>query len=155
MGLLREGNLPHKYILFVNRLLGSCSSTTAEQSLPGRCSNVKHRFCSTQKFVTLSIQPHPRTYRSARVRVRNMVNDGLSARQITIYLKRFFTWWVNTTKVWKYSELLAEFIDVCWDEEFAHFAKLLQIQHDINKCSNQKKAVSSLAALAQDPLKPV
>ena len=44
-----------------------------------------------------------------------MVIDGLSARRIISYLRRWAMWWVRTSESWQYQELLEWFLNVCWD----------------------------------------
>jgi len=43
-----------------------------------------------------------------------MVNDGLSAKRIRNYLHLWTAWWVKTTEIWGYAELLEWFIESCW-----------------------------------------
>lgn len=75
----------------------------------------------------LRIVPHPRTLRKAREQIKYMVLDGASLQQIRNYLNRWVTWWVNTSETWQYSELLEQFISLCWDASLAaHAANLLQ-----------------------------
>jgi hypothetical protein len=42
-----------------------------------------------------------------------MVIDGVSPRRITSYLHPWLTWWVRTTEIWSYQELLSCFLNVC------------------------------------------
>ena len=78
------------------------------------------------------IVPHPRTLRKAREQVKQMVIDGLSARRIRRYLHRWAMWWVRASKSWQYQELLAWFLQACWDlNPVAYAAGLLQ--HAIKK----------------------
>jgi len=83
----------------------------------------------------IRITPHPRTLRKARERVRWMVNDGLSARQIKLYLHRFVLWWVNTTRTWNYEELIQWFCDACFDVTHAAFAAGLLFRRIRESCS--------------------
>lgn len=43
---------------------------------------------------------------AAREQVKSMVADGLSARRIRNYLHLWAVWWVRSSEVWKYEELL-------------------------------------------------
>ena len=55
------------------------------------------------------IVPHPRTMRKAREQIKWMVHDGFSIQSIRRYLHRFVLWWVNTSDLWTYDELLILF----------------------------------------------
>lgn len=68
------------------------------------------------------IVPHPRTIRKAREQVKAMVNDGISTQKISRYLHRFFIWWVTTSIIWTYEEMLDSFIRSCWDPKLAKLA---------------------------------
>lgn len=70
----------------------------------------------------IHIVPHPRTIRKAREQVKAMVKDGISARKISRYLHRFVIWWVKTSIIWKYEELLNIFIQSCWEVQPAKIA---------------------------------
>lgn len=65
--------------------------------------------------VPSNIFPHPRTLRKARMQVNIMVLDGLSANRIKNYLHRWVLWWLHTTGIWNFDELLNWFIRYCWD----------------------------------------
>ena len=78
---------------------------------------------------SLNIVPHPRTFRKAREQVKYRVIDEVSPRQIKNYLHRFPTWWVKTSNVWVYHELLQQFMDVCWDSRVTAIAQDIA-QHD-------------------------
>jgi hypothetical protein len=75
-----------------------------------------------QTYVPERIVPHPRTLRKGREQVRCMVADGMSSRKIRNYLHRFCTWWVKTSTVWQYNEILWWFIKTCWDVGPAAYA---------------------------------
>lgn len=60
--------------------------------------------------------PHARTLRNARENVKQMVTSGVSLQRITSYLLRWSSWWVQTAECWTRRELLAGFLDVCWDK---------------------------------------
>lgn len=72
------------------------------------------------------IVPHARTIRKAREQVKMMVEDGMSAQKITRYLHRFVLWWVRTSIVWTYDDVLNIFIRSCWDSRVAALAYGLQ-----------------------------
>ena len=61
------------------------------------------------------IVPHPRTLRKAREQLKWIVKDGVSLRRTRNYLRRFVFWWVRTSEVWQYEELLEWFVSTCWD----------------------------------------
>lgn len=65
----------------------------------------------------IRIVPHPRTIRKAREQVKVMVEDGVSLQKINRYLHRFVIWWVTTSIIWTYEELLDSFIQSCWDQQ--------------------------------------
>lgn len=44
-----------------------------------------------------------------------MVEDGISTQKISRYLHRFVRWWVTTSIIWTYEELLDLFIQSCRD----------------------------------------
>ena len=44
-----------------------------------------------------------------------MVITGFSTRRIRSYLHRFVLWWVNSTKLWNYEELIKWFADASFD----------------------------------------
>jgi len=44
-----------------------------------------------------------------------MVKDGISTQKISRYLHRFVLWWVTTSIIWTYEELLDAFIQSCWE----------------------------------------
>ena len=60
--------------------------------------------------------PHERTLRNARENVKQMVSSGVSLQRIKSYLARWCDWWVQTAECWTRHELLASFLDVCWDK---------------------------------------
>jgi len=68
------------------------------------------------------IVPHPRTIRKAREQVKVMVKDGVSLRKISRYLHRFVLWWVKTSIIWTYEELLNIFIQSCYESQLAKIA---------------------------------
>jgi len=70
----------------------------------------------------MQIVPHARTLRKARMQVQLMVQTGSSARQIKSYLNRFIYWWANTSEIWKYEELVIQFIETCWAINTAAYA---------------------------------
>lgn len=72
-----------------------------------------------QRHEPISIVPHPRTIRKAREHVKVMVKDGVSLKKIHRYLHRFVIWWVVTSNIWTYEELLGLFIQTCWDPQLA------------------------------------
>lgn len=80
----------------------------------------------------MRIVPHPRTLRKAREQVKHMVINEVSPRRIGNYLHRWVTWWVRTSDVWQYQELLQWFIDVCWPVHVRDYATSLY-QLYINK----------------------
>jgi hypothetical protein len=67
-----------------------------------------------------TIVPHTRTLRNAREQVKQMVNDGVALPRIKSYLHR--RWWVKTAQNWLYQELMAWFIQACWDSTAKHIA---------------------------------
>lgn len=69
-----------------------------------------------------TIVPHTRTLRNAREQVKQMVNDGVSLPRIKSYLHRWCSWWVRTAQNWHYQELMAWFIQACWDSTAKHIA---------------------------------
>ena len=71
------------------------------------------------------IVPHARTLRKAREQVRQMVASGVSPRRIKSYLLAWCTWWRQTAGCWTKKELLAWFLEVCWDESAATIATSL------------------------------
>ena len=55
-----------------------------------------------------------------------MVLTGFSTRRIRSYLHHFVLWWVNTTKIWNYEEIIKWFYDACFDmTPAAHAAGLM------------------------------
>ena len=82
------------------------------------------------------IVPHPRTLRKAREHVLAMVNSGVSPFRIRSYLHRWATWWVRTAQNWQYHELLAWFLNMCWDLKPAVYAVGL-LHHAMIKAPNQ------------------
>lgn len=75
-----------------------------------------------QMHEPMRIVPHARTIRKAREQVKAMVKDGISAQKISRYLHRFVLWWVKTSIIWTYEELLDAFIQSCWENQLAKFA---------------------------------
>ena len=74
-----------------------------------------------------NIVPHARTLRNAREQVKHMVIDGISARRIKSYLRRWCAWWVKSSQSWQDQELLGWFLQVCRDASTAVYAaELLQ-----------------------------
>ena len=69
-----------------------------------------------------TIVPHTRTLRNAREQVKQMVNHGVSLPRIKSYLHRWCRWWVKTAQNWHYQELMAWFIQACWDSTAKHIA---------------------------------
>lgn len=101
-----------------------------------------------QENEAIRIYPHPRTLRKAREQVKQMVFDGMSTRRIRSYLHRWAVWWVKTSSVWQYSEILMWFIETCWDvKPAAHAAGLL------NRCVKEsRKKVGSQAQVGVNAL---
>lgn len=87
--------------------------------------------------------PHPRTLRKARERVKCMVIDEVSLRQIRNYLHRWILWWQNTSDTWQYQELLQRFIDTCWRIDIQGYAAGLYQLH-LNESQNQTLGCLSL-----------
>jgi len=56
------------------------------------------------------------------MQVQLMVHFGFSTLCIRRYLHRFVLWWVNTTKIWNYEEIIGWFCDVCFDVNPAAYA---------------------------------
>ena len=81
----------------------------------------------------IRIVPHPRTMRKAREQIKQMVHDGFSIQSIRRYLHRFVLWWVNTSDIWTYNELLILYQETCWDKRLATFALDLLKQHAVKK----------------------
>ena len=55
-----------------------------------------------------------------------MVINGASLQQTRRYLARWCSWWVQTTGCWSHNELLAWFIEVCWDKSVNVIAKSIE-----------------------------
>jgi hypothetical protein len=90
------------------------------------------------------IVPHPRTIRKAREQVRAMVKDGISAQKISRYLHRFVHWWVTTSIIWTYEELLDSFIQSCWDPTAAKIAYgLLRAPPASRRCSSTECPIAA------------
>lgn len=82
-----------------------------------------------QNEAKISIIPHPRTLRKARIQVQQMVTIGLSTNRIRRYLHQFLLWWAKTSGTWQYHELINWFVESCWDiNPAAYAAGLLQRQ---------------------------
>lgn len=81
----------------------------------------------------IRIAPHPRTMRKAREQIKQMVHDGFSIQSIRRYLHRFVLWWVNTSDIWTYNELLILYQETCWDKRLATFALDLLKQRAVKK----------------------
>lgn len=73
--------------------------------------------------------PHPRTLRKAREQIKYMVIDEVSPRKIKNYLHRFCLWWVKTSSVWQYGDILRWFIETCWEINLAAYAAGLLKRH--------------------------
>ena len=86
------------------------------------CIRGKNRTSNHQSHAPIRIVPHPRTLRKARTQVQLMVATGFSTRRIRSYLHRFVLWWVNTTRIWNYDELIKWFVDASFDINPAAFA---------------------------------
>ena len=91
---------------------------------PLSTADIVHNLCDTggvrpisnnQSHAPIRIVPHPRTLRKARTQVQLMVATGFSTRRIRSYLHRFVLWWVNTTRIWNYDELIKWFVDASFD----------------------------------------
>ena len=90
-------------------------------------------------------KPHVRTLRKAREQVRLMVADGFSTPKIKSYLSRWAAWWVTTSGTWTYSDILTEFIDVCWDARLRAYAQELIEQHERKlKVSEQRRLAAAV-----------
>jgi hypothetical protein len=75
-----------------------------------------------------------------------MVAIGFSAKQIRRYLHQFLLWWTKTSGTWKYHELIAWFIESCWDiNPVAAFAAGL-LQRYLKNSLTELHDVSWLAA---------
>lgn len=83
-----------------------------------------------------------------------MVADGFSTLKIKIYLSRWALWWVGTSQTWTYDDILTVFIEACWQESLAIYAKALLTEHrakleelaqppKMNSQSLQQKAVAT------------
>jgi len=59
-----------------------------------------------------------------------MVATGFSTRRIKSYLQRFFRWWVTTTELWTYEELITWFCDASFDINATVLAAGLLLRHD-------------------------
>ena len=71
----------------------------------------------------LTLIPHTRTLRKAREQVKAMVNDGISFRRISSYLKRWAKWWwVQAGGIWTLHKVYCAFLLVCWDKTVAAHA---------------------------------
>src|SRR3989338_1869780 len=68
------------------------------------------------------IVPHPRTLHKAREQVKWMVADGVSRPKIKNYLVRWLLWWLRTSSIWNYQELVDRYIASCWDPAAANMA---------------------------------
>jgi hypothetical protein len=68
------------------------------------------------------------------MQVNIMVFDGFSDQRIKNYLHRWVLWWLRTTTIWKYDELLQWFIQSCWQNNPATVigAGLLE-QHELRQ----------------------
>jgi len=88
-----------------------------------------------QSHAPIRIVPHARTLRKARTQVQLMVATGFSTRRIRSYLHRFVLWWVNTTKLWNYNEIIKWFCDASFDIKATAFAAALLIRHNISDSS--------------------
>ena len=93
----------------------------------------------------LRVVPHPRTLRKARENVKWMVNDGVSHRKTRNYLHHFVIWWVKTTELWTYEELLELFIRTCWESQPAAIAAEL-LQQRITVLRKQSSLAECLPA---------
>lgn len=69
-----------------------------------------------QKQDALCMTLHPRTLRKARENVKWMVADQVSPAKIKRYLVYWTGWWVRTSTIWDFRELVEMFISVCWYE---------------------------------------
>ncbi len=97
--------------------------------------NIEHHH-----YVALSIFPHPRTLRKARIQVQQMVIIGLYANRIRRYLHQFLLWWTKTSGTWQYQELISWFVKSCWDIAPAAYAVGL-LQRYFNKLHTDASAV--------------
>jgi len=65
-----------------------------------------------------------------------MVIDQVSPAKIRSYLDRWLRWWVNASNVWAYDTLLKWFLEYCWDENLAVYAKELLQQYIKKSCAS-------------------
>ncbi|HAT8808320.1 TPA: hypothetical protein ACSH5C_000434 [Legionella pneumophila] len=73
------------------------------------------RTSNHQAHLPICIVPHARTLRKARTQVQFMVSSGFSTRRIRSYLHYFVLWWVNTTRIWNYEEIIKWFCEACFE----------------------------------------
>ncbi len=64
-----------------------------------------------------------------------MKQDGFSTQKIRLYLARWTTWWVSTSEIWQYGELLWYLANSCWNILDAAAAAALFTKH--NKSSQK------------------
>lgn len=62
-----------------------------------------------------------------------MVQLGFSTSRIRSYLHRFVLWWVNTTGIWNYEEIIKWFCDASLDINPAAIATGLLIRRRIRE----------------------
>ena len=95
--------------------------------------------------MALSIVPHARTVRKARLQVQHMIKNGFSTLQIRAYLHRFLLWWQITSETWQYHELIEWFVATCWDVKPTAYAAGLLHRH-FSKLRTRANAFPAVAA---------
>ena len=105
------------------------------------------------KNVSGNFFPHERTLRKARMQVNIMVYDGLSANRIRNYLHHWVLWWLRTTGIWTYDDLLKKLIDSCWPNNPAiSIAKGLLLRHTTRRLTVATANPNTINAVANDSI---